>query len=182
MKSNRESSDWSWIYRSVSGDERRPKINKPWAQNGWIIGTDGHRLHMVKTDEKDGWFDMESSRVSDGFGGNEMEPAGVFNGLLPEVDEWKPISLSDLEETGRPDFKFGTLIMDGREVNCRYVTDAFDGSPQMLIGSKKGKEFDWNDPVFLKTKGGMRQALLMAIRPFDKKEWDKVKIHGEKIL
>ena len=156
-----------WVLNAVSNDDGRYTIVRPWVKDGWLIGTDGNRLHMLRYDAEDGWF-CEGASVGS-FG--DISPPAI-SAIIPRVDSWIDVSLANMAAVNRPDRKGGVLGIDGREVSSNLFLDALNGDEAMMLGiSEKDDSLPSRNPLFLRSLDGLRQALVMPLLPFDEEEW-----------
>lgn len=167
-----------WVLSAVSRDESRVEITRAWINDGWLFGTDGHRLHMVRTTETDGWIDENGDHVVE-LPGFEITPFDVMTEIVPDVREWKPLVVSNVAYEW-PD-KTRTYEVEGRSLNAKYFDDAVCGLPDAmvgvecytLIGGIKTRADRPLDILLMKSLDGNRQALIMPVRPFDSEEWEE---------
>lgn len=159
--------NYKWVAKACSKDETRRNLLTPWVADGWMIASDGHRSHMLKTDKPDGILDCDFEYI---------KPCAYVPNILlmlPTVDSWTLVKLSALDKVDRPDLQAVEALRIGNmDVNASYVCDAFGDDEEMLMGSQRGRQNPL-ELLYLTSMRGDRQVLLMPIRPFNEKEWDE---------
>jgi hypothetical protein len=56
--------DDQWVCKSVSVNDVRFYLNRLEVLDGWLISTDGHRLHMCKTELENGAYDTQFNVIN----------------------------------------------------------------------------------------------------------------------
>lgn len=144
-----------WVYKARSNDDFRPHINLPYSNGKHLIATDGHRLHRIKTNLPEGFYDNNSVKID-----NDTSFPDVSRLFKDEsfATKKETIRISDLPITkstaGKNIFEYE---IDGKFFNKRYVDDVANGEDILTV-----YHFDELDPILLVTRLG--DALVMPLK------------------
>jgi hypothetical protein len=153
-----------WVLSAVSNNDETysyTNINDAWVKDGWLVGTTGRRVHMIRTHAEDGVYgQIEDSRNYL----SKMEHANIdrkpdINSLLPQNPEFERIRPSDLKVILTEDF-LDVFEIGAGFYQIKYIMSAFLGSETMDVQSNAGQY----DPLLIRSVDGNRQALIMGLR------------------
>jgi hypothetical protein len=158
-----EYSPWNhWVYKARSEDETRPYLLRAWVQKGWLIGTDGHRIHMLKVDEEEEFLIDRPAYFDEHEGLTIKDVPDIFKFFpLHKPSDLRAVNFKDLRDATRED-GIPALKIGAHEIQAKYMIDAFGPSEVMYYLP----DDDWNNPLFMRSEDGKRQVFLMALRRY----------------
>jgi len=144
--------DFQWVHTAISTEATRYYLNYVYVADGEMVATDGHRLHLAKTELENGFYDKA---------GNKVEVDATFpdyHRVIPEPA--KPYSWvaahCEVREIG--DNGLAYILTNGAGVNKKYWDIASQGADVV--------DFDMADeatPLRMDFENG-RLAVVMPMR------------------
>lgn len=144
--------DEEWIKSAVGTNEKRPHAFHPFVSDGSLIGTDGHRIHIVKVQNmKDGFYHKVTLLPI-----QWPHEFVKYREILPPLEpDAKLITLGDFEFTGK-----NRMTYCGVAFQRRYLIPAFSQN----ICLRAPRKLDTFSPLRLDSLDGNRTALIACTR------------------
>lgn len=167
----KETSWLHWLKLALSGDPGRPSIICPFIDDGWVYCTDGHRVHRMKTDAKDGILTEDFGMYRDQLLGQRVIRLPKMSGIFAEFKDgsWQKRSIDtlipvmvkstvSLDEDEEEWIRRRDLYQIGRKCySFNYVLEAFAGSETMNRYVCKSEK------LYLRSIDKSREAVIMPI-------------------
>lgn len=148
-----------WVYKATEKSATRPYLNHSYSDGENLVATDGHRLHYIKTDLEQGYYDSKGVKID--YDGNFPE----YKRVLPEPKHKQEIDFSKLElkanDRAKKIIQY-VLPLNGKEhlFDKKIVDEALNGLTTVTM---HGDFDDTLSPKGFELEHG--NAVIMPMRP-----------------
>ena len=142
----------AWILSAVGTNEKQPNTYHPFVADGALVGTDGHRIHIVKSQlTKEGFYHKRTLLPI-----NHKYDRPKYREILPPMStDQKLITLGDFNWVDKNTLEYG-----GTHYRRHYIMCAFSSN----ICMHAPRKLDKFDPLRLDSIDGNRIALIACTR------------------
>lgn len=165
----KEKTPLEWVNLAVSTEATRYYLCASYSDGEWLVATDGHRLHRIKTDLPEGYYDKLGNAID--LDGTFSEYTRLFFETKDKLEVILDVEKAELEHHGKK--WYYVFNVKGQEwgVNKKYFDDALNGK-KVLKGhfdinikpKKDDKVVDLASIYFMPFQSEDKTLMLMPVK------------------